>query len=267
MGGAWEVLLEEDGHAGGGRQTETRGATEGGAREETEGTRSTAGPGPQPWWWLTVEPTERGVMEEGWLLTPRGQPTVVEERRWRASEPGGCLGSGGPGWSRGLWRPKRRQTRGACTILMVGWGWAEELLDDSGGGGRSGWAFVSLRAFRDTLRIGSLQICLPINQIPWRSSSPSCIISSPSAAVQGAELHSRLTPSMACSLVVGTVAGSRTWSESNFRGSVARPSAGSQIWPESTPRRQQNPLEDHLRTRVLCIEWAERVVQVAGGVS
>ncbi len=130
-----------------------------------------------------------------------------------------------------------------------------------------GWAFVSLRAFRDTLRIGSLQICLPINQIPWRSSSPSCIISSPSAAVQGAELHSRLTPSMACSLVVGTVAGSRTWSESNFRGSVARPSAGSQIWPESTPRRQQNPLEDHLRTRVLCIEWAERVVQVAGGVS
>ncbi len=42
------------------------------------------------------------------------------------------------------------------------------------------------------------------------SSSPRSINSSPSAAVQGAELHSTLTPSTACSLVMGTVAGSRT---------------------------------------------------------
>ncbi len=50
--GTWEAAQEEDGHLGGGQQTETRGATkEGGAREETGGTRSrksTAGPRPQP---------------------------------------------------------------------------------------------------------------------------------------------------------------------------------------------------------------------------
>ncbi len=41
---------------------------------------------------------------------------------------------------------------------------------------------------------------------PSMSSSPRCTISSPSAVVQEAELHSALTPSMAGSLVVGTVA-------------------------------------------------------------
>ncbi len=50
--GTREVAQEEDRHPGGGRQTETREATkEGGAREETGGTRSrrrTAGPRPQP---------------------------------------------------------------------------------------------------------------------------------------------------------------------------------------------------------------------------
>ncbi len=50
--GTWEAAQEDDGHLGGGRQTETKGATkEGGAREETGGTRSrrsTAGPRPQP---------------------------------------------------------------------------------------------------------------------------------------------------------------------------------------------------------------------------
>ncbi len=66
------------------------------------------------------------------------------------------------------------------------------------------------------------------------SSSPRSINSSPSAAVQGAELHSALTLSTACSLVMGTVAGSRTWSDglgSTSRmiiRSVARISAGSQ---------------------------------------
>ncbi len=48
---------------------------------------------------------------------------------------------------------------------------------------------------------------------PTKSSSPRCKISSPSATVQGAELNSALTPSTAGSLVVGTVAGSRTWSD------------------------------------------------------
>ncbi len=50
--GTLEAAQEEDGHPGGGWQTETREATkEGGAREETGGTRSrrrTAGPRPQP---------------------------------------------------------------------------------------------------------------------------------------------------------------------------------------------------------------------------
>ncbi len=50
--GTKEEAQEEDGHPGGGRQTETREATEeGGAREETGETRSrrhTAGPRPQP---------------------------------------------------------------------------------------------------------------------------------------------------------------------------------------------------------------------------
>ncbi len=50
--GTWEAAQEEDGHPGGGRLTETREVTkEGGAREETGGTRSrrrTAGPRPQP---------------------------------------------------------------------------------------------------------------------------------------------------------------------------------------------------------------------------
>ncbi len=65
---------------------------------------------------------------------------------------------------------------------------------------------------------------------PSLSSSPRGLISSPSAAVQGAELHST-----ACSLVMGTVAGSRTWSDglgstsgAIFR-SVARLCAGSLI--------------------------------------
>ncbi len=77
------------GGSGGGRTTgrgpvnSPRGATkEGGAREETGGTRSrrrTAGPRPQPWWWPTVEPTEGGAMEEGWPLTPGGRPTAAEQ--------------------------------------------------------------------------------------------------------------------------------------------------------------------------------------------
>ncbi len=48
---------------------------------------------------------------------------------------------------------------------------------------------------------------------PSLSSSPRCNIGLPSATVQGAELHSALTPSTACSLVMGTVTGNRTWSD------------------------------------------------------
>ncbi len=61
----------------------------------------------------------------------------------RASEVGG----GGEGYSdhgdAGGW-----QSRGARTVLMVGWGRAEGLTDDSGGGGRSGWEGGHLWASR-----------------------------------------------------------------------------------------------------------------------
>ncbi len=70
---------------------------------------------------------------------------------------------------------------------------------------------------------------------PSMSSSPRCIISSPSATVQGVELHSALTLSTAGSLVMGTVADSRTWSDGLgstsevILCSVARLCAGLQI--------------------------------------
>ncbi len=73
---------EEDEHPGGGRLTETREVTEGGAREETGGIRSRrsrAWPRPQPWWWPTVKPTEGGAMVEGWPPTPGGRPTATEQ--------------------------------------------------------------------------------------------------------------------------------------------------------------------------------------------
>ncbi len=86
-GEGWAVTKEEaqedDGHPGGGWQTETREATkEGGAREETGGTQSrrrTAGPRPQPWWWPTVEPTEGGAIQERWPPTPEGRPMATEQ--------------------------------------------------------------------------------------------------------------------------------------------------------------------------------------------
>ncbi len=86
-GERWAVTKEEaqedDGHPGGGWQTETREATkEGGAREETGGTQSrrrTAGPRPQPWWWPTVEPTEGGAIQERWPPTPEGRPMATEQ--------------------------------------------------------------------------------------------------------------------------------------------------------------------------------------------
>ncbi len=123
-----------------------------------------------------------------------------------------------------------------------------ELPDDSGGGGRSGWEGGHFRGagtgghFRgvgtgcsgapsgldmgtrdeggldgtsgyDGERRGGDSNSSSVSQSiksPSMSSSPRRIISSPSATVQGAELHSALTPSTAGSLVVGTVAGSRT---------------------------------------------------------
>ncbi len=179
---------------------------------------------------------------------------------------------------------------------MVGWGRAEGLPDDSGGGGRSGWegghlwasGFPGLNSGTgaDTgvrsggaelagtsgdegdsgdeggLDLGSLALPGPNGEtvalpglnlgtgalrglnsgtgalpgLNWGSGalspllwhSPRAILSSPSAAVQGAELLSVLTPSVAFSLKAGVVAGSRTLTDvisssgsAAIRGSVA----------------------------------------------
>ncbi len=172
------------------------------------------------------------------------------QRRWRMADP------------RGSHRTDR------------GWGRVEGLADDNGGGGgRSGWEGGHFRGagtgghFRgagtgesgapsgldkgtrdeggldgtsgdDGERRGSSSISRSVSQSirsPSKSSSPWCIISSPLATVQGAELHSALTPSTAGSLVVGIVAGSRTWSDvlGSTSGailcSVTRLCAGSRI--------------------------------------
>ncbi len=299
-------------------------------------------------------------------------------RRRRANNPGGCRGSGGPGWSRGLWRPRRRRRsavepewlrtqvelkggrsptepvgrsdevqpeerspeamagRRPTKAKPEGWGSPVELVDrwvtvevrelgaeveplglraeaesgpwrrrwgilqprrrwrmadprgshctdgglrasgglpdESGGGGRSGREGGHFRGagtgghfrgagtgghFRgagtgeseapsvldgtsgdDGERRGGISYSSSVSQSiksPSMSSSPRCRISSPSATVQGAELHSALTPSTAGSLVVGIVTGSRTWSDvlGSTSGailcSVARLCAGSQI--------------------------------------
>ncbi len=71
---------EEDEHPGGGRLTETREVKEGGAREETGGTRSrrrTAGPRPQPWW-PTVEEPEAEPEQLRTKAEPEGRGSPVE---------------------------------------------------------------------------------------------------------------------------------------------------------------------------------------------
>ncbi len=159
----------------GGAREETGGArvdqTEGGAREETGGTwsrRSQVGPRPQPWRWPTVEPTEGrgaagGVESRGdrWSTTDKSGAGRTRE----PGRPGGLTGHGGEegarshglaagSTGRGGVRDSETgggdkgssshdtdrdwQTRSDPTTQMVGWGWAEGLLDDSGGGGRSG---------------------------------------------------------------------------------------------------------------------------------
>ncbi len=119
-------------------------------------------------------------------------------------------GGGGEGYSSpgdaGGW-----QTHGARTIQIGGWGRAGGLPDDSGGEGRSGWVGGH---FRGSGTGGYFwRAATGRSGAPSLSSSPRCNIGLPSATVQGAELHSALTPSTACSLVMGTVTGNRTWSD------------------------------------------------------
>ncbi len=199
-----EEAQEEDGHPGGGQQTESKEvAKEGGASEETGGAqsrRSTAGPRPHPWWWPMVEPTEGGAMEEVW--PPRGRPTAAEQvvvepeaemesqlARWMQMILGGLGGAKGSG------------DRGGDPEIRGGAGVTE---DPCGADGRK----EHFRGAGTGGHIRGADTGGP--EAPSMSSSPRCIISSPSAAVQGVELHSALTLSTACSLVVGTVAGSRT---------------------------------------------------------
>ncbi len=95
-----EEAQEEDGHPGGGRQTESKGvAKEGGASEETGGAqsrRSTAGPRPHhddgPWWSRQrEEPWRRyGHRLQGGDQQRRSRWCWSLKQRWRANEPGGC---------------------------------------------------------------------------------------------------------------------------------------------------------------------------------
>ncbi len=149
-----------------------------------------------------------------WWRSPR--------RRRRANKPGGCRGSGGPGWSRGLWRPRQRRRSEDPQRIRSDWGprwsWREE------GAQRSRWDGATRRSQRrgvprrwrvDTRPFSRNGYWRALSRSGhwkalsrgghwriWRpllSSSPRSIISSPSATVQGAELHSALTPSTACS--------------------------------------------------------------------
>ncbi len=105
--GTWEEGREEDGHPGGGQQTES-----------------------------TVELTEGGAMVEEGLTTPGGQPRRRRSpgRRRRVDEPGRWGGSGGPkqmaqvtlaeaGIRKAAVEPERQRT----------WSWRKEEPDGAGG--------------------------------------------------------------------------------------------------------------------------------------
>ncbi len=117
-----EGAQEEDGQPGEGRQTKTRGRRrreEPGRRQEGSGAGGAehdpghshdSGPRwsrrrEEPWW-------RDGRQLQGADQRRRSRWRRSLKRRRRANEPGGCRGSGGPGWSRGLWRPRRRQSSG-----------------------------------------------------------------------------------------------------------------------------------------------------------
>ncbi len=73
-----------------------------------------------------------------WWRSPR--------RRRRANETGRCRGSGGLGWSRGIWRPRRRRSSGDPRWSRSDWGprwsWREE------GAQRSRWDGATRRSQR-----------------------------------------------------------------------------------------------------------------------
>ncbi len=105
-------------------------------------------------------------MEEGWLPTPWGHPTVVEqvveepeaetesqrdrvEGAWNQVEPLGLHAEAESGPRRRMWgilQPhdaRGWQTRGAHTVQMGGWGWAgggcqTTAVEEAGAGGRTG---------------------------------------------------------------------------------------------------------------------------------
>ncbi|XP_058627969.1 PE-PGRS family protein PE_PGRS16-like [Onychostoma macrolepis] len=147
----------EDGHPGGGRQTESRvEMMEGGGREEIGGTwsrRSQAGPRPQPRRRPTVEATEGGAMVEEGLPTPGGLPTAVgtgggearggdgepvsqgdkEDPRSRWHRGGATEDRGGAGGKEEPDRARGTKGRGAAGgVESRGGGW---LTTDQGGAG------------------------------------------------------------------------------------------------------------------------------------
>ncbi len=230
---------------GGARATEDQGGAEG--MKEPDGAGGTKGRGAargvesRGAGWSTPDQDGAGGMREPGGAS--GLPGHSGEEGARSH--GGADGSTGRGGVQGLeagggskgfsnhgddggW-----QTLGARTVMMVGWGRAEGLPDDSGGGGRSGREGGHLWAS------GLTGLPMGIEALSWQDSgtevaegsdeggrrggrsmrspsafhSPRSLNSSLSAKAQGVELLSALSLSAAISFVAGVVAGSRTWSD------------------------------------------------------
>ncbi len=163
---------------------------------------------PYRWW---AEDEQRGC-----------QTTAVEEA--------GACGVGGHSWASGLSglpseiRAHSWLDSGTESLSLLDWETGAHSGLDVGTGDEGGLDGAS---GDEGERRGGKSASRSVSQSmrsPSKSSSPRCTISSPSVAVQGAELHSALSPSTACSLAAGTVAGSRTWSDGlgSFSGAILR---------------------------------------------
>ncbi len=164
------------------------------------------------WWWAEGE--QRGswttAVEEagvGWWLI------ICEPPGSQGCPPGS---EPTPGWTQGLslslgWIGTREPT--------LGWTWEHETME--------GWTGPAGTKERGEGQVG-LQICFPVYKVPIEVQHST--ISSPSAAVQGAELHFLLSPFTACSLGAGIAAGSRTWADGMGSVSGAIPHSVALRW-------------------------------------
>ncbi len=126
--GTWEAAQEEDVHREGAGRHRPRGRRrreEPGKRQEGSGTGGGRSQGRNR---RDPEQEEHSRTQATAMMMAHGGANGgrrhgrrlqgADQRRWsrwrrsprqRANEPGGCRGSGGPGWSWGLWRPRWRR--------------------------------------------------------------------------------------------------------------------------------------------------------------